>query len=309
MDLITLASWISMSIRLSVPILFAALGGLILFKTGVFNLGLEAMMLAGAFLGFYGVLITGSPWIGLLFAIIGGAMLGLLLGYVTVSLGGNQLVIGLGMNFFVLGLTGFFYRMLCSSGLLTETTKTANFSSIHIPFFSKLPILGEIFFDHNFLSYLAVLLVVFVNWFFYKTTYGLSLRSVGESPETADTTGINVYLIRYTAAITSGILAATGGAFLTLTQVTRFSENITDGRGWIALAVIIFGKYTPWGTLWASLVFGAGFALVLQLQVIGVKIPVQLVQMLPYVLTIAALIGVVGKVRGPSALGKHYIKN
>jgi len=298
-----------MSIRLSIPILYAALGGLILFKSGVFNMGLEGMMLAGAFLGFYGVLISGNLWIGLLLAIIGGAFLGLILAYVTVSLGGNQLVIGLGMNFFVLGLTGFFYRMICNSGLLCETTRTANFSSIYIPFLSKLPILGEIFFDHNFLTYLSILLVIFVNWFFYKTTYGLNLRSVGENPETADASGINVYLVRYMAAITSGILTATGGAFLTLTQVTRFTENITDGRGWIALAIIIFGKYQPWGMLWASLVFGASFALVLQLQVMGVQIPVQIILMFPYVLTIAALIGVVGKVRGPSALGKHYIKN
>jgi len=304
-----LISWLSMSIRLSVPILYTSLGGLILFKTGVFNMGLEGMMLAGAFLGFYGVLITGNLWIGLLLAIIGGALLGLLLAYVTVSLGGNQLVIGLGINFFALGLTGFLYRMLCKQGLLNETTRTANFSSIHIPFLTKMPIFGEIFFDHNFLTYLAILLVIFVNWFFYKTTYGLSLRSVGENPEAADVAGINVYLIRYTAAIVSGIFAATGGAFLTLTQVTRFTENITDGRGWIALAIIIFGKYKPWGMLWASLVFGAGFALVLQLQVTGVKVPTQIMLMLPYALTIAALIGVVGKSRGPTALGKHYIKN
>jgi len=309
MEYIALVSWLSMSIRLSVPMLYAALGGLILFKTGVFNMGLEGMMLAGAFLGFYGVLITGNPWIGLLLAIIGGAILGLLLAYVTVSLGGNQLVIGLGMNFFVLGLTGFFYRALCKTGLLSQTTRTANFSSIYIPFLSKLPILGEIFFDHNFLTYLSILLVIFLSWFFYKTTYGLNLRSVGENPETADTSGINVYLVRYMAAIANGVLAAIGGAFLTLTQVTSFTENITDGRGWIALAIIIFGKYQPWGMLWASLVFGAGFGLVLQLQVIGIKIPFQIVQMLPYVLTIVALVGVVGKVRGPSALGKHYIKN
>ncbi|HBY57223.1 MAG TPA: ABC transporter permease [Candidatus Atribacteria bacterium] len=309
MNLSTLASWFAMSIRLSIPLLYAALGGLILFKSGVFNMGLEGMMLIGAFLGFYGVLVTDSLWIGLLTAIIGGALLGLLLAYVTVSLGGNQLVIGLGINFFILGLTGFFFRLLCNSGLVSDTTRIANFSSINIPFLSTLPFLGEIFFKHNFLTYLAILLVILINWFFYKTTYGLGLLAVGESPETANSAGINVYLIRYIAAIISGILAATGGAFLTLTQVTRFSENITDGRGWLALAVIIFGKYTPWGTLGASLVFGAGLGLVLQLQVLGVKIPIQIVQMLPYVLTIAALIGVVGKVRGPSALGRPFVKD
>lgn len=309
MEYISLVSWLSMSIRLSIPLLYTAIGGLIVMKSGVFNLGLEGMMLAGAFLGFYGSLITGDPWIGLLLAIIGGAIIGLLLAYVTVSLGGNQLVIGLGINFLILGLTGFFYRVLCNIGLLDATTRIANFSSIRIPFLSKIPGLGEIFFDHNFLTYLSILLVIFVSWFFYKTTYGLNLRSVGENPETADASGINAYLVRYIAAIASGVLAAIGGAFLTLTQVTSFYENMTDGRGWVALAIIILGKFQPWGMLWASLFFGAAYGLVYQLQIVGIKMPPQIMSMLPYALTIAVLVGVVGKIRGPSALAKRYIKN
>jgi len=306
---IYLKSFLLAAINFSVPLLYTASGGLILVKAGIFNVGMEGMMLAGAFLGFYGALITGNPWVGLLLAIMGGALLGLMLAYAAIFLRGNQLILGFGINFFILGLTGFFYRMLCSSGLITLTTRVKNFSPIYIPFLSKLPILGEIFFNHNFLTYLAILLVIFVNWFFYKTTYGLSLLSVGENPEVADASGINVYLVQYMSAIASGVLAGIGGAFLTLTQVTIFTENMTAGGGFIALAIIVFGKFQPWGMLWASLFFGAGDALVSQLQIIGIRLPTQITFMLPYALAIVALAGVVGKVKGPSAAMKPFIKN
>lgn len=303
---VTVITWLAMTIRLATPLLFAALGGILAEKSGVFNFALEGMMLAGAFFGYYGSLISGNPWVGVLFALIVGALTGLLLGYTSVKLGVSQMVVGLGINIFYLGLTGYFYRLIDDSG---ANTIAANFPEIGIPVLSNIPVVGEIFFRHNIMVYLGLIVVIFIAWFLSKTTIGLSLRSVGENPKAADTVGINVYQYRYVALLFSGMLAATGGAFLTLTQVTRFLENMVEGRGWIALAAIILGKWSPWGALGACLLFGAANALQMQMQIIGVKVPYQVLLMLPYIMAMLTLAGVVGKVRGPASVGKPYLRS
>jgi ABC-type uncharacterized transport system permease subunit len=168
---------------------------------------------------------------------------------------------------------------------------------------------GKVLFKHNIMVYIALMLVIFLAWFLSKTTIGLSLRSVGENPKAADTVGINVYKYRYIALVFSGMLAATGGAFLTLTQITRFLENMVEGRGWIALSAIILGKWSPWGALGACLLFGAANALQMQMQIIGVEVPYQVLLMLPYIMAMLALAGVVGRVRGPASVGKPYTRS
>lgn len=303
---VTLLTWATMSIRLAMPLLFPALGGVISEKSGILNFCLEGMMLAGAFFGYYGSLVSGNPWIGLLYAVISGALTGLVLAFTAVSLGVSQMVVGVGMNVFFLGLTGYFYRLIDDSGI---EAVAANFPEIEIPILSKIPLLGEVLFKHSILVFIGLALVIILAWFFSRTTIGLSLRSVGENPKAADTVGINVYKYRYWACIVSGMLAATGGAFLTLTQVTRFLENMIEGRGWMALAAVILGKWSPWGALGACLLFGAANALQMQMQIIGVDIPYQILLMTPYVMTMLALAGVVGKVRKPAAVGKPYFRS
>lgn len=304
--MVTVVTWLAMSIRMSIPLLYTALGGMISQKSGVYNFGLEGMMLCGAFFGYYGSLISGTPWGGMVLAIIAGALLGLLLAYTSITLGVSQLVVGLGIGIFSLGLTGYLYRLLDSGGgMLIAPT----FKSINIPGLSDLPIIGQILFSHNFLVYVAVVLVILISWFFYQTTTGLNFRAVGENPQVADTAGVNVFRYRYLAVVISGALAAMGGAFLTLTQVSRFLENITAGRGWIALAAIILGKYNPWGVFAACLLFGAADAMQMQAQIISVKVPYQFLLMSPYILAMLAMAGVVGKVRSPAGQGKPYIKH
>jgi ABC-type uncharacterized transport system permease subunit len=302
---VALVTWLAMSIRMAIPVLFAALGGLISQKSGVFNFGVEGMMLVGAFLGYYGSLITGSPWIGLLFGVISGAVLGLLLGYASIRLGVNQLVIGIGASIFALGLTSYLYRLM-NVGTSTEATM---FPDINIPWLSNIPVLGTLLFEHSFLVYVGFILVPIIAWFFKRTTLGLNLRAAGENPQVVETAGIDVYKYRYAAMAVSGILSALGGSFLTLTQVSRFLENLTAGRGWIAVSAIILGKYNPWGVLAACLLFGAADALQMQAQVLGVKIPYQFLMMTPYILAILAMSGVVGKVHHPAAQGQPYLKD
>ncbi len=302
---IAIVTWLAMSVRMATPLLFTSLGGLVSQKSGVLNFALEGMMLLGAFFAYYGTLVGGSPWEGLLLAMLVGALAGLLLAFTSVTLGVNQAVVGIGIAIFSVGLTSYLYRLIDTGG---GSAVIANFPALKLPLLSDLPVVGPILFSHSFMVYAGVVLVAFIAWFFNRTTLGLNLRAVGERPEVADTAGINVYFYRYAATIVSGMLAAIGGAFLTLTQVSRFLEELTAGRGWIALAAIILGKYNPWGVLGACVLFGAADALQMQLQVLSVKIPFQILLMIPYITAMLALGGVVGKVRGPAAQGAPYMK-
>jgi simple sugar transport system permease protein len=302
----TVVTWLAMSIRISTPLLFTGLGGLISQKAGIYNFGLEGMMLCGAFFAYYGSFQLGSPWLGLLLAVISGALLGLLLGYTSIKLRVSQLVIGLGIGIFGLGLTSYLYRLLAQTG---EEHVALLFPSINVPFLRNIPFIGEILFSHNFMVYVSVGLVILISWFFNKTTQGLNFKAVGENPQVADTAGVNVHKYQFMAIITSGVLASLGGAFLTLTQTARFMENLTAGRGWIALAAVILGKYNPWGVLLACFLFGAADAAQMQVQVMSLGIPYQFLLMTPYILAMLAMTGVVGKVKAPAAMGKPYIKH
>ncbi len=302
----TIVTWLTMSIRMSIPLLFPSLGGLISQKAGVFNFGLEGMMLCGAYFGYYGSYITGNPWIGLLLGMVSGGLLGLLLAFTSIHLRVSQLVIGLGIGVFSLGITGYLYRLI---GIGTATTAATLFKSVDFGRLGSLPVIGEIFLSHSWMVYAGFMLVILIAWFFFHTTPGLNFRAVGENPQVADTAGVNVVVNRYLAVVVSGILASMGGAFLTLTQTAYFTENISAGRGWIAISAIVLGKFNPWGVLLACLLFGAADAAQMQIQVMNLGIPYQFLLMTPYILAMLAMVGFVGKVRSPAAMGKPYVKH
>jgi simple sugar transport system permease protein len=302
----TIVTWLTMSIRMSIPLLFPSLGGLIAQKAGVYNFGLEGMMLCGAYFGYYGSYISGNPWIGLLLGMISGGLLGLLLAFTSIHLRVSQLVTGLGIGVFSLGITGYLYRLI---DIGTSTTAAPLFGNVNFGFLGSLPVVGEIFLSHSWMVYAGFLIVVLIAWFFYRTTPGLNFRAVGENPQVADTAGVNVIINRYLAVVVSGILASMGGAFLTLTQTAYFTENISAGRGWIAISAIVLGKFNPWGVLLACLLFGAADAAQMQIQVMNLGIPYQFLLMIPYILAMLAMVGFVGKVRSPAAMGKPYLKH
>ncbi|MCC6148003.1 MAG: ABC transporter permease [Anaerolineaceae bacterium] len=306
--LTTLTTWLAMSIRMSVPLLFPSLGGLLAQKAGVYNFGLEGMMLCGAFFGYWVSNKTGSPWLGLLAAIISGALLALLLAFTSIRLRVSQLVIGLGIGIFSLGFTGYLFRLVPSeAGGVAPAAPL--FPKVNFGALRGIPFIGDTFLSHDWMVYAAYGFAAIIAWFFYRTTAGLNFRAVGENPQVADTAGINVILYRYLAVIISGALAAMGGAYLTLTQTAYFTENITAGRGWIAISAIILGKFNPWGVLLACLLFGAADSGQMHLQFMEVGIPYQFLLMVPYIMAIIAMTGVVGKVRSPAAMGKPYAKH
>jgi len=305
----TIATWLAMSIRMSIPLLYPGLAGLLSQKAGIYNFGLEGMMLCGAFFGYWGSYQTGSPWMGLLMGIVSGILLGLLLAFTSIQLRVSQLVIGLGIGIFSLGLTGYLFRLFSTTTTGDTAPAAPLFPKVNFGFLKEIPYIGEILFTHDRMVYFALAMVLVIAWLFYRTTPGLNFLAVGENPQVADTAGVNVILYRYLAVVISGALASMGGAYLTLTQTAYFTENISAGRGWIAISAIILGKFNPWGVLLACLLFGAADAGQMQIQFMNLGIPYQFLLMVPYIMAIIAMTGVVGKVRSPAAMGKPYIKN
>lgn len=297
---------LSASIRLSVPILFAALGGMYSERSGVVNIGLEGIMLVGAFAGVVGSYFTGSYWIGALVAIVSGIFISAIFALITVKIKINQIVSGVAINLLAVGLTSFFYRALF--GITTVPITVKAFEPINIPILSNIPIIGEIFFKQTVLVYIAFLLVPISYYVFYKTSVGLSIRTVGEHPMAADTVGIPVNKVRTICVLVSGALAGLGGCFLSLGQFNMFVDNMVSGRGFIAVAAVIFGKWNPKGVLMASLIFGIADALQIRIQMSGLNIPYQFLLMFPYLLTVVAVTGIVGRTTSPNALGRAYEK-
>ena len=291
--------------RMATPLIYAAIGETFAERSGVLNIGLEGIMLIGAFTAFAAVLYTGSLAMGLLATVVVGLVCGLIFALFTVTIKANQIVVGVAFNLIGLGLSGFLYR-----GLFVGTPQGVDvFGPVKIPVLSDLPVIGEIFFRHNLLVYGTLILVPVAAFVLYKTAFGLSIRSVGEHPKAADTVGISVSSTRYAAVMIGAMLTAIGGATLTIAQTNQFVEGITSGRGFIALAIVVFGRWSPWGVFGTSLLFGAFFALQLRLQAMsGLDIPYQALQVLPYVATIIVLISVGKHSASPKALATPYRK-
>jgi simple sugar transport system permease protein len=262
-------------------------------------------MLMGSFISFNIALSTGNLWLGVIGGILIGAIAGLFMALMSVTLKVNQVVCGLAIWITGLGLSSFLFRI---TGGHTATARVEGFKPVYIPFLSEVPILGPILFRHSALVYIALILVPILAFVLFRTAFGLKIRAVGENPRAADVLGINVALIRYLCVIFGGSMAGLGGSVLVLTYVKMFTEGMTGGKGWIALAIVIFGKWNPYRVLAGALLFGLTDALQLNLQALGTPIPPQFLQMLPYILTIVVLVGALGKAGVPLALTKPYTR-
>jgi simple sugar transport system permease protein len=293
------------ALRLATPIAYGSLGGLFSERAGIVNIGLEGMMLTGAFAGVSVSQLSGNAWFGVLAAMVVGGLLGLLHGVITVRFAGNQVVSGTGINIFALGFTAYMSQVLWGSRGASEGY-VPGLPPISIPLLQDVPIIGDIISGHTPLVYLMIVITVLSYIILFKTPLGLRIRAVGERPEAADTAGINVFKTKYLCLIISGMLAGLGGAFLSLGHLNLFALGMTGGRGFIALAAMILGKWMPFGAFGASLLFGFADALQMRLQALGI-LPPQIILAIPYILTIAVLAGVVGKAIPPSNY-KPYVK-
>lgn len=288
-------------VRLATPYLYAALGETFVQRSGVLNLGVDGMMLMGAFSAFYVVFQGGNPWLGALGALAVGALMGVLMALVSVTMQAEQGISGIGLYLFGLGLSDLLFKTMIGS-----VASVSGFGPWPIPLLSQLPVVGEIFFDHNPLIYIAYLLAP-LSWFVLnKTTLGLKIRAVGQNPEAADSLGVSVIGVRYTTLIIGGALAGLAGASLSIGLLNVFKENMTNGLGFIAVALVYFGGWRPYGVLAGALLFSTVNALQLWVQVLEIPIPSDVAIMLPYILTIVALAFAVRQVQQPAALTKPF---
>lgn len=296
---------IAASLQAGTPIIFACLGEILCERAGVLNLGVEGMMLVGAMCGFAVALHTGSPVLGAIAGALAGGVLSLIHAFLTISLMANQVVSGLGLTIFGVGVSG-----LLGSGLVGK--KGPGFLPLKLPLLSDIPILGPIVFQQDALVYTAILLVPAMWVYIYKTRPGLALRAVGENPSAADAWGESVASIRYAHVFAGGVLAGLGGAYLSLGYTHMWMENMVAGRGWIALALVIFGFWHPVKAAAGALLFGGVGVLQLRVQAAGATIPSSILAMLPYLLTIAVLVAITlrqrrtGRVEAPAALGISF---
>ncbi len=303
-DVVVWSALAAAMLRFATPLVFGALGGIVSERSGVVNIGLEGMMLVGAFFGIYGADLTGS-WVGgLLIGMVAGAVLALVHAVFSISLRADQIVSGFAVNFLALGLTG--YIFLSHYGENGTPDNIPAVPDVSLPI-TSIPFFGPALDNLNLLVWVALILVFVVWLFIFRTPTGLRVRSVGENPRAAATVGISVYRIRYFSVITSGALAAMGGAFLSIGFVHSFSQNMTAGRGFIALAVVIVGKWRPGAALLAALMFGFTQALAQRLPVFS-ESSATLLQALPYVVTLIAVAGLVGRSIPPAADGVPYSK-
>lgn len=320
MDFITIIQILDSTLRLATPLLLAALAGLYSERSGVFDIGLEGKMLGAAFGAGAAAAVFQSAWIGL-FAGLGVAiLLSIVHAFASITVKGNQIVSGVAINFVAAGLTALLGQSWFAKGGRTPPVDTnARFNPIELPFadtISNLPIIGPIYSElisgHNLFVYIAFILVPITWWVIFKTRFGLRLRAVGENPAAVDTAGISVVWLRYRAVIICGLLCGFAGTYLSIAQQAGFVQNMTAGKGFIALAALIFARWKPLNAMWACLLFGFLDAIAIRMQ--GVELPVigvvnsQLMQALPYILTVVLLAGFIGKAIPPKAGGVPYTK-
>ncbi|MCX8072638.1 MAG: ABC transporter permease [Candidatus Binatia bacterium] len=296
------ASLLQATVAMMVPLLLAALGELLVERAGIVNIGLEGMILAGAFAAMSIAYFTGGPWLGLLAAAAAGAALGLLLAVAVVLLGGNQVVCGTALNLLALGATGVGYRG--AFGVTGSALMVKGFDHLLIPGLSSVPWVGAALGNQPVVGYIALLFVPLLWWALYCTLPGLRWRMTGEDPYAAAAQGVRVGRTRVVALVTCGALAGLAGAYLVLAYAKTFVEGMSAGRGFIALAIVIFGGWSPWGVLAAATLFGFAIALQFHVQALGIAIPYQAALVLPYVLTLLVLAGYGAKSRAPLALGR-----
>jgi len=293
------------AITAGTPILYAALGEILTERAGILNLGVEGMMLVGAVSGFIAAFHTSSPWTGIIVAMFAGGAMASIHALLTITLRANQTVSGLSLTIFGIGLSGYLGKPIVGTPLETS------FKALELPILSSIPFIGPIMFKQDALVYLSYIIVLVMWFFIYRTKTGLNLRAVGENPAAADSLGINVFCVKYVYVIIGGMLAGIGGAYLSLMYVPTWMENIVAGRGWIAVALVIFATWNPAHAILGAYIFGGIDALGFRLQVMDIMIPSYFLKMLPYIFTIIVLILVTGKnaakhIGAPQSLGLPY---
>ncbi len=287
------------------PLIYGSLSGILCERAGVINIAIEGQFLAGAFLGAMIGSWTGDLWLGMLCGAAAGAVFGWLLAFLALRYGADQIIIGVVIDAFALGLTNYLlYEVLTPYQISLNTGIT--FSNWRIPLLSKIPIVGPVLFDQNIFIYLAAILLVVVNVGLFRTRWGLRVRSIGEHPRAAETVGLHVIRTRYANVIIGGALAGVGGAYFTIGSIGEFTTDMSAGLGFVALAAMIFGRWRPYGALGAALLFGFAESLQSVLGLFHTGIPAPFLSMAPYVITIAVVSGLVGRVRPPAADGKPY---
>ena len=303
---LNLAGLLNTTLSKAVPITLGALSGVLCERAGVVNIAIEGMMLAAAMVASLVGSVTGSLWIGLIAGILTGALLGLVHAVLSIKYMTDQIISGTVINIFAGGITAFV------SAKFLQPVQSLNdpgiFRPFEIPLLGKIPVLGPILFDNNLFIYAMFLFLILLHVALFSTRWGLRLRSVGEHPKAADTLGINVFRTRYMAVLLGGMMAGFAGAYFTIGSVGRFDEFMTAGRGFIGLAAMIFGNWTPFGSFGAGLLFGFADSLASKLAILGVKIPSEFMLMAPYIATMIVLAGVVGRGQMPAADGQPYVK-
>ncbi len=300
-------------IRLATPYLFASLGEMFSQRSGVLNLGVEGIMLMGSFFGFYAVFVTGNVWIGFGAAALVGALMGLLMALISVTFKAEQGISGIGLSLFGLGVSSLFFKTTLGTVEGVDGFSELKFclSSVGLDSglcLNDLPVLGDIVFSHSLMTYLAYALVPIAAWVLARTTWGLKIKAVGQNPEAADSLGVSVSVVRYFTVTIGGIFAGIAGASLSISLLGIFQENMTNGIGFIAVALVYFGGWSPWGVLVGALLFSTVNALQLWVQVLGLNIPSDVAVMLPYVLTIIALALPIRRAAQPAALTKPFTR-
>lgn len=288
-------------IRLATPYLYAAIGETFSQRSGVLNLGVDGIMLMGAYSGFFVAMKSGSLGLGLLAAAGTGILMGLMMSVVSVTLQAQQGISGIGLQLFGLGLSTLLFKTT-----LGGVESISGFAPVKLPLLGDIPYLGDVLFNHNLLVYGAFLLVPLANWVLNRTTFGLKVRAVGQNPKAADTLGVNVNLIRYITVTLGGMLAGIAGASLSIALINLFQENMTSGMGFIAVALVYFGSWRPIGVMWGALLFSFVNALQLWIQVLGIPLPSDIAVMMPYILTILALTLSANRSQTPAALTKPF---
>ncbi len=299
---IFVVSTLAGGVQLGTPLLLAALGETYAERSGVMNLGVEGTMLVGAFAGFWGTFTFSNLWIGVLIGVLAGGLMGLVMAFTSVTLHADQIVSGISVTLLGIGISIFLYGSIFGP----SPARIEGFDPINIPVLSQIPVLGPVLFQNNILIYLALLLVPVSAFVLFKTTLGLSIQAVGENPVAADTAGVNVYRIRYLCVILGGAFAGLAGAFLSLGYLNVFVNNMTAGRGWIAVILVIFGRWNPFIVLGGAYLFGTINALELRIQLVSTNVSPQLLTMLPYAVAIGVLLLVYRRQKPPAALGEPY---
>lgn len=295
------------AIMLSVPLIFGSMAGLLCEKSGVINIAIEGQLLFAAFVSAVVASITQNVFLGLISAPVAGSLISLILAFFSIRFQVDQVILGFVINVLVLGLTSFFYTTLLIP-YEDRWNVGGSFSTFPIPLLSKIPIIGPTLFNQTIIVYLMYAFIIFIQIALFKTKWGLRTRAIGEVPVAADSVGVDVNKLRFRNVMLAGLVAGTGGAYFTVGTIGPFSQSMTAGAGFIALACLIFGKWTPRGAILAALFFGFANNLQGNLSIIGVSIPSEFMLMIPYIATIIAVSGVVGRVRAPAADGIPYIR-